>query len=52
MKNYNYIMNHVDRAYGLIADADEVQWTDRGRQLRERALDSIGDLFEYLEEEE
>jgi len=52
MKDYNYLMNHVDRAYGLIANADEVEWTDRGRQLRERALDSIADLFDYLDEEE
>lgn len=52
MKNYDYLMNHVDRAYGLIANADEVEWTDRGRWLRERALDSIGELFDYLDEEE
>jgi len=50
--NYNYLMNHVDRAYGLVSNADDVELTDRALWLRERALDSIGELFEYLEEEE
>ena len=50
--NYNYLMNHVDRAYGLVDDSDDVELTDRGRQLRARALDSIGELYDYLEEEE
>jgi len=52
MKNYDYLMNHVDRAYGLIANSDDFSLTDEARKLKEKALDSIAELYDYLDEEE
>lgn len=42
-------MNHVDRAYGLIANSDDFPMSAEARRLKENALESIEKLYDYLD---
>lgn len=47
----DYLMNAVDRAYGLIDDTDDLELSDEAKSLKLKALSAVSEYFDFLEEE-